>query len=129
MLHAIALNDDSAIPLQSMHQLLVLQGRESEALKYTKILQARQDKDPYYWIGLGLDHLKGQNYRKAVDALERAQALTNGFEEVHRYLAIAYWRAGEQTQARNQLSVLASLQVDDASLAALSRKFSKSPNQ
>jgi len=30
---------------------------------------------------------------------------------VHRYLAIAYWRAGKPIQAKNQLSVLASLMV------------------
>ena len=128
LLHAIALNDDADIALRSLHQLLVSQGRESEALKYTEILRARQDKDPYYWLGAGLDHLQRGDYRKAVNALEQAQALTRGFQEVHRYLAIAYWRAGKQPQAKNQLSVLASLMFDDPSLAALRRKINKTPD-
>jgi Flp pilus assembly protein TadD len=128
-LHAIALNDDADIALRSLHQLLVSQGRESEALKYTEILRARQDKDPYYWLGVGLDYLQAENYQKAVSALEHAQALTTGFQEVHRYLAIAYWRAGKQPQAKNQLSVLASLMVDDPRLAALSKKISKTPSE
>lgn len=128
LLYAIALNDDSDIPLHSMHQLLVSQGRQSEALQYAGILRSRQDKDPYYWIGVGVDYLKREDSRNAVRALERAQALTSGFQEVHRYLAIAYWRAGEQARARDQLSLLASLQVEDAGVAALSRKFSKSPH-
>jgi len=119
LLYAIALNDDADIALRSLHQLLVSQGRESEALKYKEILQARQYKDPYYWLGVGLHHLQEGNYQKAVNALERAQDLTRGFQEVHRYLAIAYWRAGKPIQAKNQLSVLASLMVGELGFAAL----------
>ena len=127
LLHAMALNDDADIALRSLHQLLVSQGRESEALKYAQILQARRENDPYYWLGVGLDHLQRGNYRKAVSALEHAQALTKGFQEVHRYLAIAYWRAGKPIQAKNQLSVLASLMFDDLGLAALSRENRQTP--
>jgi tetratricopeptide (TPR) repeat protein len=129
LLHAIAINEDADIALRSLHQLLVSQGRESEASKYTEILRARQDKDPYYWLGVGLDHLQRGNNKKAVSALEHAQALTSGFQEVHRYLAIAYWRAGKQPQAKNQLSVLASLMVDDPRLAALSKKINRTPSE
>jgi tetratricopeptide (TPR) repeat protein len=128
LLHAIALNDDADLALRSLHQLLVSQGRESEALKYTEILRARQERDPYYWLGVGLDHLQRGNYQKAVDALEHAQALTTGFQEVHRYLAVAYWRAGKQPQAKNQLSVLASLMLDDSGLSALRKKINKPPD-
>ena len=84
LLHAIALDDDADIALRSLHQLLVSQGRESEAVKYTEILQARQEKDPYYWLGVGLDQLQRGNYRRAISALEHAQELTRGFQEVHR---------------------------------------------
>jgi len=127
LLHAIALDDDADIALRSLHQLLVSQGRESEAVKYTEILQARQEKDPYYWLGVGLDQLQRGNYRKAISALEHAQELTRGFQEVHRYLAIAYWRAGKPSQAKNQLSMLASLMFDDLGLAALSRENRQTP--
>jgi tetratricopeptide (TPR) repeat protein len=124
---AIALNDDADIALQSLHQLLVAQGRDAEALKYAKMLQARQDKDPYYWLGLGLDSLRRENYGGAIDALERAQDLTTGFEEVHRYLAVAYWRAGKQAQAKKQLAVLASMPPGSSSFDALSRKINNAP--
>ncbi len=127
LLHAVALNDDADIALRSLHQLLVSQGRESEALRYREILQARQEKDPYYWLGVGLDQLQRGNYRKAISALEHAQALTRGFQEVHRYLAIAYWRAGKPSQAKNQLSMLASLMFDDLGLAALGRENRQTP--
>jgi len=128
LLHAIALDDDADIALRSLHQLLISQGRESEAEKYTQILHARQEKDPYYWLGVGLDQLQRGNYRKAISALEHAQELTTGFQEVHRYLAIAYWRAGKRPQAKNQLSVLASLMLDDSGLAALRKKFNRTPD-
>jgi tetratricopeptide (TPR) repeat protein len=128
LLHAIALNDDADLALRSLHQLLISQGRESEASKYTEILRARQERDPYYWLGVGLDHLQRGNYQKAVDALEHAQALTTGFQEVHRYLALAYWRAGKQLQAKSQLSVLASLMLDDSGLPALRKKINKTPD-
>jgi tetratricopeptide (TPR) repeat protein len=127
LMHAIALNDDADIAMHSLHQLLVSQGRETEALKYAKILQARQDRDPYYWLGRGLDFLQRENYQEAIDALEHAQALTTGFEEVHRYLAIAYWRAGKQVEAKKQLAVLASLRLGGPGLAALSKKINKAP--
>ena len=128
LLYAIALGDDADIALRSLHQLLVSQGRESEALKYAEILRARQEQDPYYWLGVGLDHLQRGDYPKAVDALEHAQDLTTGFQEVHRYLAIAYWRAGKQARAKNQLSALASLVPDDSALPALRRKIDKAPD-
>jgi tetratricopeptide (TPR) repeat protein len=128
LLHAIALDEDADLALRSLHQLLISQGRESEASKYTEILRARQERDPYYWLGVGLDHLQRGNYQKAVDALEHAQALTTGFQEVHRYLALAYWRAGKQLQAKNQLSVLASLMLDDSGLPALRKKINKTPD-
>jgi len=127
LLYAIALNDDADIALRSLHQLLVSQGRESEALKYKEILQAKQEKDPYYWLGVGLHHLQEGNYQRAVSALEHAQDLTRGFQEVHRYLAIAYWRAGKPIQAKNQLSVLASLMVGELGFAALGRENQQTP--
>ena len=127
LLYAVALDDDSDIALRSLHQLLVSQGRESEALKYKEILQARQEKDPYYWLGVGLHHLEEGNYQKAVNALEHAQDLTRGFQEVHRYLAIAYWRAGKPVQAKNQLAVLTSLMVGDLEFAALGRENQRTP--
>jgi Tfp pilus assembly protein PilF len=131
--HAIALDGDDDTPMRSMHLLLVSQGREGDAAKYAALLRDRQEKNPYYWLGLGLDYLRDAEYPKAVSALEHAEALTTGFDEVHRNLAIAYWQNGNPDQARKQLAVLASLlppgvpQSSDPAMAALNRKISKPP--
>lgn len=134
LLHAIALSEVDDTPVHSLHQLLVAQGRDAEAAKYAAILKARQEKNPYYWLGVGLDYLREAKYSRAVSALERAEALTSGFDEVHRYLAIAYWRNGDQARANKQLEVLASLlpvgtaRTNDAGYAALSRKLRNPPD-
>ena len=126
--HSIAFNADDDTPLRAMYQLLISQGRESEASRYADMLRARQEKDPYYWLGLGLAHLREARYAKAVDALEHAEALTTGFDEIHRNLAIAYWQNGNPELARKQLALLDSLlapgvtQPSDPVIAALSRK-------
>jgi Flp pilus assembly protein TadD len=62
-----------------------------------------------------------------VNALERAEALSTGFEEVHQYLAIAYWRAGYPSKARQQIAVLTELDPAnpaDPGFARLRKKIS-----
>ncbi len=109
LLLAIALDgeDDSAI--RNLHQLLVAQGRVDEAKTYAALIERRQERNPYYWLGQGVEYLRDAKYRQAVNALERAESLSTGFEEVHQYLAIAYWRAGYPTKARQQVAVLTAL--------------------
>lgn len=126
---AIAQNSEDTVALSSLHQLLLVQGRPAEAEKYARLLQASRDKDPYYWIGFGLQALREGKLQQSIRALEEAQRLTNGFEEVHRYLAVAYWRAGEPVQANQQLSLLASLNRDSPEVDTLRKKFNSPPPQ
>jgi tetratricopeptide (TPR) repeat protein len=127
LLQALSLDDQSDLALGSLHRLLLSQGREAEAAGYASRLQARRAQDPYYWLGLGLERLQQEQFADAVDALEHAQALTSGFEEVHRYLAIAYWRDGKLHKARDQLAVLSALDRNDPNVAALGKKFGGRP--
>ena len=120
---ALVLDADSDLALTSLHQLLMSQGRTAEAQMYEQRLLAQRERDPYYWLGLGIDHLQRGRDAQAVGALERAQALSNGFEEVHRFLSIAYWRTGQRHKARDQLALLATLEGSSANVAKLSRKF------
>jgi Flp pilus assembly protein TadD len=124
--HAIALQGPSYAPLRSMQKLLLAQGREVEAVHYADLLKKRQDEDPYYWLGMGLAAMQRKAFASAVDALERAAALTSGFEEIHRNLAIAYWRNGQRAEARKQLKALTALNSQDPAIALLSSKMRES---
>lgn len=123
--HAVGVAPDSSPPLRALHRMLVQQGRLEEAAKYHEQLVARQEKDPYYWIGLGIDQLKKGEYARAVSSLEQAQKLATGFVEIHRNLAVAYSRVGKQAQAQSQLAALSELNRTDPYLPALTNKLSR----
>lgn len=125
---ALLLNKANDLALGSLHRLLLSQGRDAEAQVYEQLLLARRDQDPYYWLGLGLERLRQAQYSAAVEALERAQALTTGFDEVHRNLAIAYSYTGQQHKARDQLAVLSARDLGGASAEQLSRKLTSEDN-
>ena len=122
LLHALSLGDPLGAALQSLHQLMLEQGRHAQAQDYAARLAARRDEDPYHWVGLGLDHLRHSRNPQAVIALERAQALSAGFAEVHRYLAIAYWRNGQSVKARDQVAQLSALDPDTERMVELEQK-------
>ncbi len=129
---AIAMQDTSGgaadVPLYSLQQLLAAQGRNEEAQAIQTQLQNRRTQDPYYWAALGLQHLKENQFSRAIDALEQAQTLSSGFDEVHQLLAVAYWRSGQQARADQQLSLMAQSNFDPDGLRALRKKF-RSPAQ
>ena len=125
----IELKDGSAASLRSLHGLLLSQGRATEAQQYADLLQRYQDDDPYYWLGLGLDHIQHNRYVKAIDALERAATLASGFEEIHRYLALAYTRNGQQEEARKQLVLLAAITHDPKDRGIDSRSIGRDAQQ
>lgn len=124
--HAITLEGPSYAPLRSMHQLLQAQGRTADAQHYADLLKKRQNDDPYYWLGTGLAAMQRGHFESAVNALERAASLTSGFEEIHRNLAVAYWRNGQRDAANQQLKLLTALNSQDPAIALLSRKMRES---
>ena len=118
---AIVLSKQPLVPLTVLHRLLLAQGREVEAAETAQLLQARREKDPYYWIGLGLNHLNQGRPRQAIDALEEAQQLASGFDEVHRHLATTYAMVGESARAQDQRNLLAML-ADGSSVIGIRKK-------
>jgi tetratricopeptide (TPR) repeat protein len=120
--HAVAM-EASDVPLHTLHQLLTEQGRTAEAQRFAQALRAGRERDPYHWIGLGLRHLDDGDVRGAIGALEHARDLASGFDEIHRYLALAYARAGETRKARDELALVASLTGDNRMVSKLKRKI------
>ena len=120
---AIQLSEDPSQPMLSLQQLLEQQGRSAEARQVALDLQSRRDQNPYFWVGLGLQRLRDGQPHQAIAALEQAEQLTHGFEEVHHYLALAYWKTGEMAQVEAQLQVLSQINPNSADLAALREKL------
>lgn len=94
------LGGPSYAPLRAMQRLLTAQGRTADAQHYADLLARRQDEDPYHWFGLGVEALAQRGTRGSHPALERAAALTTGFEEIHYNLGLAYWRNGQRDAGR-----------------------------
>ena len=119
---ATALPSDDGVAMAALETLLTAQGRLDEAEAYTRLLGARRERNPYHWIGLGVAEMRAEHWSAAVKALEHAQALSSGFAEVHRNLAVAYARVGESAKAEAQLAKLDSLSPNDPGYAALTAK-------
>jgi tetratricopeptide (TPR) repeat protein len=111
------------VQLASMQRVLTAQGRVTEAQLYADQLARRQDEDPYYWLGLGIKAVEGGQWRNAISALERAEKLTTGFEEIHFYLGVAYSRNGQPEAANKQLAAMRAINSQGASVALLSKKL------
>ena len=109
--------------LAAMQRVLLAQGRQGEAQQYADQLTRRQHEDPYYWLGQGIAALQAGEWRDAVSALERAESLTTGFEEVHYNLALAYLRAGKREAAEKQLAALRKINQKDPGVAVLAKKM------
>lgn len=124
---AASLGDQPDVALASLHQLLLAQHRNAEADAVAAQLSAAREADPYHWISRGVAALNDGQNRQAVAALEHAQELTSGFTEVHGWLALAYWRMGEQGRAREQLAQLEALHSGSALAGKLRRKLTATP--
>jgi tetratricopeptide (TPR) repeat protein len=114
--------------LRALHELLAARGRDAEAREVAERLQAMRASDPYFWIAEGVRWLEDGQPVRAVAALERAQDMASGFGEIHRLLAVAYWRMGQATRAQEQLTLLARLDQRDPALGKLRRKFDAAPH-
>lgn len=121
--HAVSLGGTSDVALHELHRLLTDQGRSAEAQEVARQLEARQSSDPYHWISLGLKDLADNDSRRAIDHLERARDIAPSFAEVHRYLAIAYARAGNTVKAREEVELMAGAGGPMNKVALLKRKL------
>lgn len=121
--HAVALDQVSDAPMRNLHALLVAQGRDQEALEVSVMMERLKYQDPYHWLRTGVEALQKGNTRSAISALERAETLAIGFQEIHYYLAIAYVRNGQREKAAKQIAALDAIKHDDPSVAVLNRKL------
>ena len=123
LLHALRYGNGTDVPMRGLHKLMLTQGRVQEAAQYQERLIALQDQNPYFWIDKGMTAFNANQFGKAITAFERAQELTTGFAEVHRFLAAAYVKEGQLSKAQQQIKTLAQLDSEDPSLSVLKKKM------
>ena len=121
--YAVATTDHTEAAVRALYRMLKNQRRLEEAAHYQRLMESLQEQEPYYWIDRGVAQLQAQQYHRAVDSLERAQGLSTGFTEVHRYLAMAYVLDGQPDQAQKQLQTLALINSEDPGLAVIRHKI------
>ncbi len=121
--HAIALDKVSDAPMRNLHTLLMSQGRDQEALQVSIMMERLKEHDPYHWLNTGVDALRNGSIRSAISALEKAEALTIGFREIHYHLAVAYARNGERDKAVKQIAALDAINHNDPGIALLNKKL------
>lgn len=108
--HGVALGTQPQTAMRALQALLADEGRHDEAQAVMERLRAREDAEPAYWVTRGARALAEGRPEDAVRALETAQAMTLGFGEVHRQLAVAYWQLGKVALARDQVQRLAAIE-------------------
>lgn len=110
---------ESILVLRQLSNLYNFTGQAQKASAIQLQIKSVQEEDPYYWIGRGLFELEHKNYANAITYLERAQKFTNGFEEIHQALAVAYLNTKDLGKAKRQLELLAEINVDNPKLRHL----------
>lgn len=121
--HAVALGGSSDVALHELHRLLRDHGRAAEAAQVRRQLEARQARDPYYWMSRALGSLADKDPGRAIAELERARELAPTFPEVHRYLAAAHMQAGNLKRAREEVARMESLGASTSKVALLRRQL------
>lgn len=121
--HAVALDKHSDVPMRNLHILLVAQGRSQEAQQVAEMLDRFKEQDPYYWLQIGVQALQRGSLRSAISALEKADELSIGFEDVHFHLGVAYARSGQRVKAAHQLALLDAINHDAPGVELLNKKL------
>lgn len=122
---ALHINPDDAVVMRSLQALLRQQNRHQEAQTLEPAIRASDEKNPHYLIGLGLHAMSQQRYHEAIDKLERAAQMTNGFAELHQALAEAYNKTGEVEKAKLEIRKLVSLMATHPKAKAIRSKFAQ----
>ena len=121
--YALSISENSYITLRSLVELMNEEHKTEEAKIYVERLKQAQESTPYYWLDLGVKQVRNNQFYDAIYSLEKASSMTQGFEEIHFNLAIAYWRTHQPIKAREQLEKLKSIHPDSTNVLLLGRKF------
>lgn len=97
--HSLALEPDAANTLANLAVLYRQTGNLSEARSLEKRVLAKRNSNPYYFLMLGNEAYRNNDYHQAITNYESAVALDDRNHEAYFGLAISYYALHDSTQA------------------------------
>lgn len=103
--YALERSPDNTVLLSNLAQALDSLGRADEARQLRRKLLALQPEPPFHFFNLGQLAMKNADYQEAARLFKREIARDPYYHEFHFWLAQAYARMGQLTQADRQLEL------------------------
>ncbi len=120
---ALSVSPKDHVVMRSLRDLLLTQQRDEEAMQLSAVIQANDEKNPHYWIGLGQYAMSKQHFQEAIGHFEKAETMANGFAEIHQNLAEAYLKIGKMDRAKAEIQKLVNLVPTHPKSTLLRTKF------
>ena len=103
--HALTRTPDNTVLLSNLAQALEASNLRDEALPLRRRLLALQPQPPFYYFNLGKAAMQQGDYAQAIRLFTRELARDPYYHEFHFWLAQAYARMGQLSQADKQLEL------------------------
>ena len=103
--HALIRTPDNTVLLSNLAQALEASGLPGEALPLRRRLLALQPQPPFYYFNQGKAAMRQGDYAQAIRLFSRELARDPYYHEFHFWLAQAYARMGQLSQADKQLEL------------------------
>jgi tetratricopeptide (TPR) repeat protein len=105
-------NPNSGEAHRQLGEILILQGRDDQALAELLVAAWLDPKDPRAHAGAGQVYARAMQYADAVDALRRALALDPRLREARYTLGTMLMRVGKADEGRAELETFGAQQAD-----------------
>ncbi|MDQ1812695.1 tetratricopeptide repeat protein [Massilia sp. CCM 9210] len=117
---ALTLEPESTIAMHNLVPVLSKLGKAEESKALAARLAALEPTPPYHWFHLAMKAMQEARYGQARDLLHKEVRRAPFNHEFHFWLAIAHWRLGEGTAARDALA----LALDNSTTRAATERYS-----
>ncbi|MDQ1834852.1 tetratricopeptide repeat protein [Massilia scottii] len=117
---ALTLEPESTIAMHNLVPVLSTLGKAEESKALAARLAALEPTPPFHYFHLAMKAMQEARYREARDLLHKEVRRAPFNHEFHFWLAIAHWRLGEGTAARDALA----LALDNSTTRAATERYS-----
>ncbi|MFB9245218.1 tetratricopeptide repeat protein [Massilia antarctica] len=117
---ALTLEPESTISMHNLVPVLAKLGKTEESAALAARLAKLEPTPPYHWFHLAMKALEEARYGEARDLLHKEVRRAPFNHEFHFWLAIAHWRLGQGSEARDELA----LALDNSTTHAATERYS-----